>query len=152
MSSLWDKQVTKDWEPFHHVMQDYKGMAEEWQVILRLYANMRDKQSEIMALDDNEIEKESSIVQLIMYRIAVESERSCFEQKVVLNMAHAGQTFLKEQTSSHGELDEKLKELHKKCGSHSIVDRPTDMIECQGTVNPESIFINESLIGSYQWV
>ena len=84
MSSLWDNQVTKDWEPLHHVMQDYKGLAEEWQVILRLYENMREKQSEIMALDDNEIEKEASIDRLNMYRIAVESERSFFEKKLFL--------------------------------------------------------------------
>lgn len=42
MSSLWEKQVTKEWEPLHHVMKDYKGLA-GWQVILRLYENMRER-------------------------------------------------------------------------------------------------------------
>ena len=86
MSSLWDKQVTKEWEPLHHVMQGYKGLAEGWQVILRLYENMRYNQKEIMKLDHNEIEKEASIVRLNTYRIAVESEQSFFRQEVVLDI------------------------------------------------------------------
>ena len=142
MSSLWDKQVTKEWEPLHHVMQGYKGLAEGWQVILRLYENMRDNQKEIMKLDDNEIEKEASIDRLNMYRIAVESKRSFFGQEVILDMANSGQTFLKKQISFHGKLAEKLKEIHTKCGFDSIVDYLNDMMECQGSVNPESIFIN----------
>ena len=43
ISSLWDNHVTKDWEPLHHVMQDYKGLAEGWQVILSLYENLRER-------------------------------------------------------------------------------------------------------------
>jgi len=36
MSSMWDEQVTKDWEPVQHLMHDYKGLVGGWQGILGL--------------------------------------------------------------------------------------------------------------------
>ena len=115
LSSLWVEQVTKDWEPIDHVMQEFKGLTEGWQVILKLFQNMKEKQQEILQSDEAEEKKSSAVTRMNKYRIAVESERQFFNNELITGMNNVGRQFLKEQIRFRGKLVEKLQELFQKC-------------------------------------
>jgi hypothetical protein len=57
MSDMWDKQVTKEWEPLQHLMHDYKGITAGWHAVLGLYGNMKEKQKEIQRSEGFDKEK-----------------------------------------------------------------------------------------------
>ena len=91
ISEMWEKQVTKDWEPIQRTMHDYKGATVGWHAVLELYKNMKEKQKEIMKSEGMEKEKVSSEAKLNLHRIGVEAERRFFKQELGIDMAHASQ-------------------------------------------------------------
>ena len=91
MSSLWDEQVTKDWEPVQHLMHDYKGLVGGWQGILGLHGSMSEKQREIMKSEGNEKEKDCAVARVNTYRIGVQAEENFFKQELRVDMTHASQ-------------------------------------------------------------
>jgi len=115
MSSLYEEQVTKDWEPLQHLMHDYKGLVGGWQGILGLYGNMRDKHNEIMKSEGNEKEKDCSVTRVNTYRIGVQAEHNFYKQELAVDMTHASQVFLIEQINFHRQMAEKLEKLYHDC-------------------------------------
>ena len=77
MSRMWDRQVSKDWEPMLLIMQEYKGLAEGWQSIMGEY----------------EKEKDSPHVQNDKYRIAIEAEATNFKHELSMDMANTAQVW-----------------------------------------------------------
>ena len=88
LSSLWDEQVTKDWET---VQPDYKGLVGGWQGILGLYGSMGEKHREIMKTEGNDKEKDCAVALVNTYRIGVQAEQNFFKQELGVDMTHARQ-------------------------------------------------------------
>eukprot|EP00092_Neocalanus_flemingeri_P021416 GFUD01023219.1.p1 GENE.GFUD01023219.1~~GFUD01023219.1.p1 ORF type:complete len:563 (-),score=160.59 GFUD01023219.1:67-1755(-) len=115
MSSSWDEQVTKDWEPVQHLMHDYKGLVGGWQGILGLYGSMSEKQREIMKAEGNEKEKDCAVARVNTYRIGVQAEQNFFKQELGVDMTHTSQVFLAEQINFHRKMADKLEKLYHDC-------------------------------------
>jgi len=114
MSSYWEEQAAKDWEPLQYVMHDYKGLVGSWDNILGLYHNMADKHKEI-ARDGGEKEKDCSVGRFNTYRIGVQSERNFFQQELGVDINYASQNFIVEQINFHRKMTERLEQLYQKC-------------------------------------
>lgn len=115
MADMWEKQVSKDWEPVQHMMYDYKGLSSGWQRVLSLYTSMKEKQKEIQNTDGWEKEKFSAEARINTYRIAVEAERTFFNQELGIDMTQISQIFLAEQINFHRQVSDQLEKLYYEC-------------------------------------
>ena len=115
LSSLWDEQVTKDWEPVQHLMHDYKGLVGGWQGILGLYGSMREKQREIIKTEGNDKEKDCAVARVNTYRVGAQAEQNFFKQEMAVDMTHASQVFLVEQISFHRKMADRMEKLYYDC-------------------------------------
>ena len=114
LSSHYEQQAGKDWEPMLNLSHDYKGLVGSWQDILGLYQNMAEKHREI-SRDGTEKERDCSTARFNTYRIGAQSERNFFQQSLGLDINIASQIFVVEQINFHREMTARLEQLYAKC-------------------------------------
>merc|ERR1719219_3077539 len=68
LSNLWEAQSSKDWEPFHRVLYEYKVLVSNWNNCLEIFKEVESRAEE----------KEQS--RLSVYKAALASEKKYFKQ------------------------------------------------------------------------
>jgi len=139
LSSVWEEQVTKDWEPVQHMMHDYKGLVGSWQGILGLYGSMGEKQKEIMRSEGNEKEKDCAVARVNTYRIGAQAEQNFFKQEMAVDMTHTSQLFLVEQIKFHRMMADKLEKLYYDCWPDQATAADTTQTTNTPAPGPEAV-------------
>merc|ERR550517_2326639 len=103
LSNLWLSQFSKEWEPFHRVLVEYKVLVSKWSNCLETLKDVESK---------NETDEKD---RLMRYKAALTSERNHFKQELEKDFRKIGQTFVLEQIKFYRQLADRLEKQYSDC-------------------------------------